>query len=475
MDRRSLLKTAVGAAASWVGFGASYCSAASPANEDRARDAARAAPLKRAAASVTRDGKLAGLTLDGVRQQYRYDLFDDFLPFMDKYVIDHELGGFMCNTDRDGTNLNTKKNSWYTGRGIWVYSFLYNELAREKKHLEVARKATEFVLRNPPKGDNLWPAEYDKEGNAIAAAGQFIGGKYVPVSKQVYGDLFIADGLAEYGRACGDDRYWDMAKEIVLKCVKLYDQPDYDPTAPQVYLAGDPGSEMPGARLVGVWMMLLRIGSQMLAQREDPDIDGVVRRSIDAIFQHHYNPDYNLLNEVLRHDLSRPENEYRDLVYTGHGIESLWMVMCEAHRRKDKVIFQKAARLFRRHLEVAWDDVYGGLLRGCKNIEQNTWILDKAAWVQEEALIGCLIAIEHTGADWAKHWFSKIFTYVQKTFPLKKHGYALWDHWPDRKATFVKHYERVENFHHPRHLMLNLCSLERMMKRGGAVSDFLTS
>jgi len=35
---------------------------------------------------------------------------------------------------------------------------------------------------------------------------------------------------------------------------------------------------------------------------------------------------------------------------------------------------------------------------------------------------------------------------------LKKHGYALWDLWPDRKGTFVEHYERIGNFHHPRHL-----------------------
>ena len=43
---------------------------------------------------------------------------------MEKYVIDHVYGGFMCNTDRDGTNITQDKNTWYEGRGIWVYSFL---------------------------------------------------------------------------------------------------------------------------------------------------------------------------------------------------------------------------------------------------------------------------------------------------------------------------------------------------------------
>ena len=76
--------------------------------------------------SVTHDGKLAGFPLDELLKQYRYYLFDDFLPFMDKFVVDHKYGGFMCNTDRDGTNITTIKSARNMGRGIWVYSFLYN-------------------------------------------------------------------------------------------------------------------------------------------------------------------------------------------------------------------------------------------------------------------------------------------------------------------------------------------------------------
>ncbi len=456
MNRRELLRVSAGAAASLVGLSECRAAAREPASSKRGLCA-------------TDNGKLADRTLQQLRDQYRRDLFGDFLPFMDKHIIDHELGGFMCNADRDGTLLSTKKNSWYIGRGIWVYSFLYNEVTHEKKHLEVARKSTEFILRDPPKGDNLWPAEYTKEGTPVAAKGQYIGGKYVPVGKQVYGDLFIANGLAEYGRAVGEERYWHMAKKIMQKCIKIYDLTDYDPGAPKVYLGGE-GSELPGVRLLGVWMLLLRLGSQMLSQRQDPEVQGVVDRCLDAIFNRHYNAEYDLINEVLNHDMSRPNNEYRDLVYTGHGIETLWMVLYEAHRRKDAELFDKAARLLRRTMEVAWDDIYGGFFRGVKNVDANTWILDKALWVQEETLIGALFIAEHTGAQWAKDWFSKTFKFVHDKYPLKKHGYALWDFWPDRKVTFVKHYSRVGNFHHPRHLMLNLRSIERMIGRSGKAS-----
>ena len=29
-------------------------------------------------------------------------------------------------------------------------------------------------------------------------------------------------------------------------------------------------------------------------------------------------------------------------------------------------------------MEVAWDDVWGGFFRGCKDINKDDWILDKA-------------------------------------------------------------------------------------------------
>jgi hypothetical protein len=56
-----------------------------------------------------------------------------------------------------------------------------------------------------------------------------------------------------------------------------------------------------------------------------------------------------------------------------------------------------------------------------------------------------------------------------KKYPLKKYGYSLWNLGGDRKVTFIKEGIRVENYHHPRHLMLNILSLERIIKAEGKV------
>jgi len=401
--------------------------------------------------------RLAGMTLAQLRHQYRYDLFEDFLPFMDRYVIDHELGGFRCETDRDGANLTQNKTTWFEGRGIWVYSFLYDHFGRDPRHLEVARKSVEFVLKAQPRGeDELWPRSFSREGRPLT-----------PPATEIYGDLFIAEGLAEYSKATGEEKYRDLAREIVLKCVRIYDRPDHNPEIGQAHL-GTKSVAFPAARIQGVWMVLIRILSQMLETRADAELEKIIARAIDAVMNCHYNPEFGLNNELLNHDLSRPAGEYAQLVCTGHSIEALWMILYEALRRKDQALFDTAAERFRRHVEVAWDDVYGGVFHVLRNVDQNTWSLEKVLWAQAEVLIGCLFLLEHTGDPWARDMFGKMYTYVREKFPLKRHGYALWMHQGDRKVTFERHSTRVENYHHPRHLMLNLLSVERMMDETGS-------
>jgi len=94
-------------------------------------------------------------------------------------------------------------------------------------------------------------------------------------------------------------------------------------------------------------------------------------------------------------------------------------------------------------------------------------LVDKVLWAQEEVLIGSLLVVERRGYDWAVELFRRTNSYVREKYPLKKYGSPLWMYASDRKASyevFLKMPKRVENFHHPRHLMLNLLRLERMLQ-----------
>jgi mannose/cellobiose epimerase-like protein (N-acyl-D-glucosamine 2-epimerase family) len=165
------------------------------------------------------------VSLDAVRDRYRTYLFDGFLPFMDRFVIDHEYGGFMCITDYDGKRASETKDCWFEGRGIWVYAFLYNHLAREARFLDVAKKSASFILNARPADGSLWPRQFSRDGKPLG-----------PPDTAIYGALFVAEGLQELAQATGDRQHREIAKRLILDCVARYDRDDYEPTIGQTYL-----------------------------------------------------------------------------------------------------------------------------------------------------------------------------------------------------------------------------------------------
>jgi mannose/cellobiose epimerase-like protein (N-acyl-D-glucosamine 2-epimerase family) len=404
-----------------------------------------------APARVKRIGRF---TLEELRDQYRSFLFDDFLPFMEKYVIDNEFGGFLWNTDRDGTRLGTSKTPTNEGRGIWVWSFLYNSVSREQKYLDVARRSFDLILKSRPEGDALWPASLTREGEPAA-----------PPDTTIYGDLYVAAGMAEYAVAARDADAWKLAREITEKCLRVYDRPDYDP--------GQGPDPLPGARRQGVAMLLLPATRSLLKYKPDPEVEAIAGRAVDAVVNRHFNPEYRLNNEVLNHDYSRAPGSHAQTVSFGTSIQTLWMIMYEGLRRKDRTIYDTGVERLRRHFEVGWDDVYGGVASMLTHVDNNTWNMSKPLHCDVEALVGFLMDLEHTGDPRAAELFAKAYEFTLEKRVLKKYGYPLWQHEGDRRVTYEPHTRRAEHFHNSRHLMINLAALDRMIARGGRTSDLL--
>jgi N-acylglucosamine 2-epimerase len=335
----------------------------------------------------------ADLELNKLHEFYHAEIFNRFIPNMDKYVIDHQLGGFMTSIDiTNGKQANSNKTAWFEGRGMWTYSFLYNNLEKNPKYLEVARKSKDFILKHLPKDDKFFTSSYSNDGKPLSGPGD------------IYSSLFVAEGLAEFAKASGDKQYFTIAKKIILSCLARYDSPDYD-----YYVAYlNPGAtKIPGPRVLGHWMVFLRAATQILENGPDADMEKLADRCLDACLNHHLNPQYQLFNEVLNHDFSRPDNSYKDFSYTGHGIEMCWMLHFEAARRKDKKLFDRITEIFKRHVSVAHDDVYGGYFRALDHVDNNIWKVDKVLWLQEEVLIGSMFIAEHTGENGQNNYLTK--------------------------------------------------------------------
>ena len=393
---------------------------------------------------------LAGMTMEETRDRYHADLFERYLPFCEKFVVDHEMGGFMCTMDHDGSLSTTGKNMWYQGRGLWVYSFLYNHFGGDQ-YLDTARKTRDFIIQNGRDGEGGWYTALNREGIPEGT-----------VDDRGYTGLFVVEGLQEYYRATGDQESLDIAIQTLWDMLRGLDSPEREIDEgyiPHCY---------PGMRTLGSHMVLILILTQLLTQHSDPDLEKLAERVREGITDSFWNPEYHLTNEALANDYTRPDDANEDFIYLGHAIETMWMMLHEAIRLKDRDLFDTVASRFKRHVETAWDDVYGGVFRAM-NVH-GSYVFDKVLWAQEEVLIGCMILMEHTDDPWAVHWFDKTYRYVKERFCLHDRGLPHYQTSGDRKVTFTPHVSRKENYHHPRHLMLNLLSLDRMVDRGGEVS-----
>lgn len=403
-----------------------------------------AANTKAASAKIT---KISDLNLKELRETYRASLLEKFIPNMDSFVVDHELGGFMCSVDILTRKLvNTNKRAWFEGRGIWMYSFLYNNIEKKPHYLEIAGKSKDFILKLLPEDGSYYISGFTKEGKPMS-----------DTEGDIYGNLFVAEGLAEYAKASGERKYFEQAKEIVLKAVKRYDRPEFNYS----YKAEQ---RIAGPRILGHWMILLSVSTQMLKQHQDEEIKALADRCVDAIMNHHLNPEYKLLNEALAHDLNpledRVASQFGDV---GHGCETLAFVLNYAVLIQDASLFKRAAKEFKRHVDTAWDDVYGGHFHALENVSTNTWALNKLRWIQEEILIGAMILIEHTGDQWALNCYARTEAYIRKNYVRPEYAFIIDS--GDRKME--KHSQvRAEHYHFPRQLMVGILAIDRIISRG---------
>lgn len=403
---------------------------------------------------------IAGMSPRALREKYRRELFEVWLPFMDAHVIDHESGGFMCDCKPDGVRTSDNKDTRYIGRGAWTWAYLNNHIQHDPHFIEVARKSADFGLKLVPADRNKFvPRFVDRQGAPQKGT----------LYTDLFTDLFLAEGCQEVWAATGEEKYWGGAIDLLMNFMRLYDSPNF--TSRDTPYAG--------TRHQSIWFVLLITTSQMLRRRRDARLEEIAARCVDAIINYHYNPDFGLNNEIINHDMSRPSDpKLARASYVGHGIEGLWMVMEEAERRRDDELFRLAAARFRHHVEAAWDGVYGGVYVDLSNVDENRYQLIKNLWTQEEVLIGTLMIYERTGDPWALDMFSRMHRFVFEKFPVSTSpGGAYWLNTGTRRVEKDKENMpetfRAENYHHPRHFMRCIQVLDKIIDEHTSTNTLL--
>ena len=384
---------------------------------------------------------IGDMTLEQLRDNYHTELFDHFLPNMDRLVVDHKFGGFMSSVDiKLWKRVSSNKRAWNEGRGIWIYSYLYNNLKKNTGYLEIPQKSKDFILKQMPSDDGFWVASYTREGLPLTGPGD------------IFGNLYIAEGLTEFAKATGEHQYLELAKKITLSAMKRYDASDYSYSAEK---------QITGPRLLNHWMIFLHNCSQILRYQADPEIEQVAERCVDAIMNRHLNPEYHLLNQTLTHNLAPiSDPAYSQSASLGLGIQALWMVLFEAGRKKDSQLFQRAAELFKRHVLVAHDPVYGGYFNALDQVDNYSFNLGKVQSTHMEVLNGALILIEESGDLWADKYFADTYAYIRQKFVRPEYAFAVES--GDRRVN--DHSTGMGTYHYPRNLAMTLVALNRMIK-----------
>jgi mannose/cellobiose epimerase-like protein (N-acyl-D-glucosamine 2-epimerase family) len=181
---------------------------------------------------------------------------------------------------------------WYQGRGLWTYSYLARHFEHDES-LQIARRTKDFLLAHGRDADGWWVSELDADAESI-----------------------------------------DIAIESLIRVFDLLRDPARDVNegyVPRCY---------PGMRVLGGHMVLVLTLTQMLEQRSgDAKLQALAQEVVDGITVNFWNDKYQLMNEALACDLTRPDDVNEDFCYLAHAIETMWMTMVEGLRRGDRALF----------------------------------------------------------------------------------------------------------------------------------------
>lgn len=394
-----------------------------------------------------RDGLRSVTGLTRLHEWHRRVLMQDVVPFWLRYAVDREYGGlFTCLRD-DGSMISSDKYLWSQCRAVWTFSALYNRIEQREEFLGIARDTAGFVLRHgrDDHGDFVFQTTRD--------------GKSVQGAVSIYTDMFAVYGLTELHRATSELRYLEEAVQIYRRAMDRIRRPDFNGFAPY--------SQPEGVRWVhGIPMIGLEVGQELADSAPEKNILEFVDQCLHRIMDHHVRPEGCLLEHLDVGD--RPvDSPAGRAALPGHAIESMWFVMHQARRRKDRVLALRASEVIRRMVEAGWDTEKGGLYLAIdvaggvpwwKHAEKKLW------WPHVEALYALLLAYEWTREQWCLDWYDKIFDWSLDHFPDHLHG--EWHQKLDRDGRVIDEVIALpvkDPFHLPRSLILSISALQRLI------------
>jgi len=392
----------------------------------------------------------ASSDLKALREFLHGHLMEDILPFWERHAVDPDGGVNTCIAD-DGSVIRRDKWLWSQWRLVWLFSKLSNRVKTDDKWLDLARHVHDFSVRFG------WNNKANGWNFRLAFDGGVIEGY-----ESVYSDTFAIEGLVELARAqpSKSDELISLAQKTADHSIERLKQP-HD-TIPH-----NPYAIPKGAKIHGIAMMysfsLWKLGRYL----DDPYYRQIAQEQSDEIFNHFYRPDRDVILERIADDNSEYPAPEGTAVVPGHVIENMWFQIHIARHTGDTQRIAEACRLIRRHLELGWDEEYGGIFLAIDADKRSDIAWDSADtkrwWPQTEALYALLLAWEYTREPWCLAWYDKVHEYCFTHYPVPEHG--EWYRNLDRRGKPMKDMIVMpvkDPFHLPRNLIYCVDVLDRL-------------
>ena len=244
------------------------------------------------------------MTLSEYREIYRQNLTESVLPFWLNHAIDHKNGGYFSCVDRKGEVFDTRKYVWMQARAVWMFARLYNEFEAKSEYLETARGILDFLL----------PHCFDEQGRCYFSLTRE--GAPAFFQRKPYAAVFVALALIEFGKATGEAKYLEQARD-------LFDQICASIADPK--LLGRPVFKgVTGYSQLADIMVIASIAVELHEVDPRPVYEELLRECLQAVWPH-YNAEHRLLMEnaapANRHFREIPEGR---MVCPGSSLEVAW-------------------------------------------------------------------------------------------------------------------------------------------------------
>lgn len=380
-------------------------------------------------------------------KDYYYSEIMDTLKFWEDHSYDEVNGGFLTYMTEDGSIWGTEKSVWAQGRGMYIFSYAYNNISKNAKWLEMAKKTYSFMTNKCFNEDGRMPFIVTKEGIDFQSRRYF------------YSETFYVIGCMELFKATGDVTYFNSGIDVYHRLLDLYN--GITKTTPKF------NQEVFKAISLATPMILLST-TQIVRENDLKNssfYDEIIAKFFKEIKLHYRD---GLLLENVQPDGSDISGPKGRVINPGHSIECSWFIMNEYKYNHNNEYLEFALSVLEHSYDFGWDKEFGGIYAFLDILGYPSEALEwdmKLWWPQTETMIAFIDAYTITKDSKYLDLYNTVHEYSFSHFKdnLHKEWYGYL-HRDGSVANTCKGNLFKGPFHLPRMLMLNYGMLKELTK-----------